>query len=189
MPTRSRDKLNEASYFLARMKESPRDQRVPFVYYLSAMVSAARSVTYVIQDEFAHVPGFPDWYLGVRQKMKQDDLMTFMNAIRVENVHKAAVRPKARITIPVSAGSVSVEMELEVPGSQPGVRQIVGLERTVTAPPGTNVDWILSRVPIVGEDEGGIDREAISASEEWIAKLEAIVDECENRFLRPSPGR
>lgn len=179
----TRDKLDEASYFLAKMKESPKDQRAPFVYNLSATVSAARSVTFVMQDEFAHVPGFSDWYKQQRQNMKQDNFMDFMNKIRVENLHNAAVRPRARITIPVGPGTVSVESEMEVPGGKAGLVQKSGFERTVTTPSGTKVDWILSLVPL-GKDDGGTDKDAIAASEEWITNLGAIVDECESRFLR-----
>jgi hypothetical protein len=184
MPTRTRDKLDEANFFFARIRESPTDQRVPFLYYFSAMVSAGRSVTFVMQDEFSPVPGFTDWYGEMQEKMKQDDLMVFMNDIRVENVHKALVRPRARVSIPVGAGRALIEAELEVPGGQPGIVQFAGFERTVTAPPDTKVDWILSLAPL-GKGESEADREAITASEQWIAKLEALVDECERKFLAP----
>ncbi|MBC7108976.1 MAG: hypothetical protein H5T41_09395 [Methanomassiliicoccales archaeon] len=57
----TRFKLNEAKYFLEQMKEHA-DSTEEFAYNLSAFLSAARSVTWIMQNEFKNVPGFEEWY-------------------------------------------------------------------------------------------------------------------------------
>ena len=55
-----RYKIGEAKFFLARMEESVSD-RVAFRYYLSAFLSAARSVTQYAQEE-SRSKGRQEWY-------------------------------------------------------------------------------------------------------------------------------
>jgi len=55
-----RYKIGEAKFFLARMKESVSD-RVAFRYYLSAFLSAARSVTQYAREE-SRSKGRQQWY-------------------------------------------------------------------------------------------------------------------------------
>jgi hypothetical protein len=50
-------KLEEAAYFLGQMKSTVEDDKV-YSFNLSAFVTAARSVTLIMNVEFAHVTGF-----------------------------------------------------------------------------------------------------------------------------------
>ncbi|MCD6209368.1 MAG: hypothetical protein J7J01_00480 [Methanophagales archaeon] len=54
MTTDTREKLLEARYFLEQMKERQSDQDA-FKYNLSAFLAAARSVTLIMQKEFARL--------------------------------------------------------------------------------------------------------------------------------------
>jgi len=65
----ARDKLNEARFFLDKMKDG-RDRE--FRYYLSAFVSAARSVTGALQASLRSRAGFDEWYMP-RQKSLEGD--------------------------------------------------------------------------------------------------------------------
>jgi len=65
---RTRQKLEEAAFFLAKVKEhyfdvlDEEEQARPFLYYLSAFVSAARSVTWVMRSEYSALEGWATWY-------------------------------------------------------------------------------------------------------------------------------
>jgi hypothetical protein len=60
--TNTRHKLNEANYFLHRMRETATDD-VLFRYHLSAFLSAARSVWEIMENDpaFTAKPGFRAW--------------------------------------------------------------------------------------------------------------------------------
>ncbi len=185
--TRTRDKLNEAKHYFQALRQTQaiRDE---FIRAFSAFVSAARSVTYVMEDEFSRAAGFADWYRDKQAWMRTQPVLNFMNEMRVENLHRSDSRPTMRVTIPVGGQSVSIESELEVVHPS-GVRELAEPERIITAPPGTVVRWILYREPFSERKPDSAAYEAISASEEWVTQLEALVDECERQVLDEPPNR
>jgi hypothetical protein len=77
--TNTRDKLNEATFCLKLMKatlngsiattEQGRDE---FRYSLNLFLSSARSVTWIMKNEFDKVPGFHTWYAGKEAQMRSD---------------------------------------------------------------------------------------------------------------------
>ncbi len=76
-------KVAEAEFFLARLFGS---SAFEFNCYLSAYLSASRSVTFAIQ-RFPHIPGFADWYEQHRRHLKSSALAkTFMD-LRNEHIH------------------------------------------------------------------------------------------------------
>jgi hypothetical protein len=66
---RVEERLMEAEYFARRMFESP-DSTI-LGYELSAFLSAARSVTFLLQKEFAAVDGFEAWWTADRTKLSR----------------------------------------------------------------------------------------------------------------------
>ena len=93
--TRTRDKLNEAWFFLTKLDEHyfdhirgvlERDVSPPaFAYYLSAFVSAARSVTWVMRHEYSRVPGWEDWFRNQKGTNAQRTLLKLFNDPRVRS--------------------------------------------------------------------------------------------------------
>src|SRR5207245_1999836 len=107
----ARQKLAEASYFLAKMKEmsAPPPQPEEFGYNLSAFVSAARSVTLFMQVEFAHFDGFQAWWSVKQDDMKVDPEMALLNAQRVLTIHTKNLKPSQSVIIEVP-GTVVVSV-------------------------------------------------------------------------------
>jgi hypothetical protein len=56
----TQDKLEESKYFLARARENVYDP-TQFRFNLSALLSAGRSVTWVMMKEFSGHEGFGNW--------------------------------------------------------------------------------------------------------------------------------
>src|SRR5260370_26474134 len=73
------ERLLEAEYFARRLR---RVWSAPFGYELNAFLSAARSVTFLMQKEMAHVPGFPDWWAGKQRQLKADPVAWFFLELR-----------------------------------------------------------------------------------------------------------
>jgi hypothetical protein len=73
------ERLLEAEYFARRLR---RLRGAPFGYELNAFLSAARSATFLMQKEMAHVPGFPDWWAARQRELKADPAARFFLELR-----------------------------------------------------------------------------------------------------------
>src|SRR6476659_3376674 len=63
------------------------DQPEILSYYLSAFISAARSVTFVLQVEIGKNHEFKAWYSKKQEHMKEHPMFFFFNSLRVETIH------------------------------------------------------------------------------------------------------
>ena len=61
VPVTARQKFNEAAYFYNGMLAN-RTNVIVFPYYLSAFLSAFRSVTFYLQKQYANDETFKSWY-------------------------------------------------------------------------------------------------------------------------------
>jgi hypothetical protein len=67
MENPTRRKIREAEYFLSTMKQAFEDDNA-FPYNLSAFLSAARSITWHMQEQYKHRDGFKEWYQNQKKK-------------------------------------------------------------------------------------------------------------------------
>ncbi|MCA9028899.1 MAG: hypothetical protein KDA86_27095 [Planctomycetaceae bacterium] len=79
------EKVAETEFFLQRMVEAENDW-FEFRCYLSAFLSAARTITLALQ-RFQDLPGFADWYASHREELKTDPLARFILETRNDHVH------------------------------------------------------------------------------------------------------
>lgn len=59
-----------------------------FKTFYHAFIAATRAVTYTMQKEGAHSPGFLDWYRAKQDEMKGDELMRYVHESRVRDFHQ-----------------------------------------------------------------------------------------------------
>jgi len=177
MISNTRDKLNEAKYFLEHMKENLSD-RDAFKYNLSAYLSSARSVTFIMQSEFDKVSGYKEWYSEEQSRMKEDDNMVFFNDKRAMTIHKQPVRPSAHINVGITEQVSIGENFSYVITHDDGTVERGGSE-SVTPPPPAKTEitsewlWYFDEFP---------KKDIVTLCEEHIVKLETLVAECEYRF-------
>lgn len=91
------EKLREAEFFLDQFRAHSRlssDAR----HFFSAFVSAARSVTLVLQVTMSGVAGFDAWYAVAQAELKVDPLAPFFREIRNDVVHKGR-NPLNQVTL------------------------------------------------------------------------------------------
>jgi hypothetical protein len=81
-----RQKFDEAAYFYNGMFAN-RTNSIVFPYYLSAFVSALRSVTYYMQKQYAHEPRFTEWYARKQEEMKADVVLKMLHDKRNPALH------------------------------------------------------------------------------------------------------
>ena len=115
VPVTAGQKFSEAAYFYNGML-GHRTNSVVFPYYLSAFVSALRSVTYYLQKQYAHDPRFTEWYTGKQEAMKADAILKMLREKRNTALH---VEPfdlyfKKGFKMPEKYGGVITTDHLEV---------------------------------------------------------------------------
>lgn len=87
VPVTARQKFNEAAYFYNSMLPL-RTNVIRFPYYLSAFLSALRSVTWYLQKQYAADERFADWYSKKQAEMEGDAVLKMLNTMRVAVVHR-----------------------------------------------------------------------------------------------------
>jgi len=101
------DKLEKTRYFLSRMQET--EGREGFRYNVSAFVSAAKSLTEIMQKKSQHLPGFRDWHranISDPVHVQGSDWHILTETRRLTN-HTDALRldaPMEEVSIPFGTG-------------------------------------------------------------------------------------
>jgi len=177
--TDTRDKFLEAKYFLDQMKSTQPD-RDAFRYNLSAFLSAGRSVTWIMQNEFRHVSGFDDWYADKQTQMEKDELMKVLKNRRNLTVHQKSLRPHAlvkvnlyeRITV-----SESVSISIKHADGTEERRDFPSEPKPPIPAVPTTTEWLwyFDELPNV---------DIVTVCTEYVGKLESLVNECVSRFDR-----
>lgn len=74
-----KERLLEAYFFVRRFRRATPDTAN---YYLNAYLSAARNVTFLLQKELTHVPGFAAWWDVQRATLGSDRVARFFLELR-----------------------------------------------------------------------------------------------------------
>lgn len=90
VPITARQKFNEAAYFYNGML-AHRLNVVIFPYYLSAFLSALRSVTFYLQKQYAHNAQFASWYPKKQAEMSADSVLKTLVNNRNTIVHREPI--------------------------------------------------------------------------------------------------
>jgi hypothetical protein len=181
----TQDKFGEAAYFLDQMRRL-QDAGEPFKYSLNAFISAARSITYIMQTEYAERPGFTEWWTKKQTELRADPDMDMFNEKRVITIHKSSLRVRAEHKVEMTA-IVRPRASLEITVIRADGRS----ERVTPREPFRRrwfrhlprwrpykvATWFFDDVP---------DRDLMSLCERHLAKLRAVVEECSSLFGSPS---
>ena len=87
------DRLHEVHHWWHEMAHYYHEPE-PFRYRLGAFVQAARSVTFMLQNEKGAFDNF-DWYRAWAEQAKQDTFLSWVNSARTDFVHRQALEPNS----------------------------------------------------------------------------------------------
>ncbi len=206
--TESSRRLAKAFRFLelARAEEGRDTER--FVDFLETAIENGRSITWVLQKEFAHMPGFEAWYADQQRQMQADPLMRFFRDLRTYTVKKATLMVRRMVSVTATATAyIDASVTVKVIRGQPWYRRPLAVtwgdfkasmlqwlrmqQRRVNA-------WRRRRQrarrvepPAVVEDHyyfqdpGFNDRPAVVLVEEYLTRLRPIVEAAEQKFGEP----
>ena len=171
--TNTRDKLNEAKYFLEEMKRVSSDTD-KFRYELTAFLAASRSITQIMQEEFSEKSGFAVWYTQKQSEMKNSGILKYLHRQRTLTYHKRPVLP----SYPISATGQSADgagISVILMGTGSTLDLSSGFVTLPMIQPCTTVTYYFDDIPSKDKDVIAICQEAVNA-------LEIIVIECEAKF-------
>jgi hypothetical protein len=123
-----RQKLDEASYFMERMR-GEQDSGRNFRFELSAFLAASRSVLQYAQRESSRIPNGRVWY---NTAIERDPMFKFFKGLRDANIHTAPAKP-------TSAFRTEVAEYLRV--DEDGKDAIIPLRHHTTSLRHTFTDW------------------------------------------------
>src|SRR5215204_4740198 len=98
MDMQTENKLKEAKYFFNQMKDNLNNPEI-LGYNLSAFVTAARTVTWFMQKEYASNPKFSSWYETKQREMKSDSVCKFFHDLRTANIHTESPRTHREVSV------------------------------------------------------------------------------------------
>jgi len=180
----TRLKLDESIYFLEQM-ESNRFNPPHSGYYLSAFISASRSVLWVMRNEFYHVDGWLEWYESKESSPDEKRFLENLNELRIRTVKKGTPSVDYGIDVYIPPGELTGK-------KKESLQRLVGQAVTVTVytddeqPPGDTTEsgvsfhaHLESVYPQVSDFSGD---DILGIGKRYITWLSNLVDECETKF-------
>lgn len=170
--TNTRDKLNEAKFFLEEMRKvsSEPDQ---FRYMLTAFLAASRSITQIMQKEFSSKSGFSDWYGQKQSEMENNSILKYLHRQRTLTYHERPVLPYPISVIEQIADSTGINIVLTGTGSSLDLSS-----GFVTLP----IIQSTTSVKYYFDDISNKEKDVITICQEAVNAIENIVNECESKF-------
>jgi hypothetical protein len=147
------------------MKQTFEDDDV-FSYNLSAFLSAARSITFHMQNQYKRRPGFAEWYCPHQIALSADAELEYLNDARVDSVHKKMVPTGAAREKSYSIDAIIVD------SADAGHLERAEAELTLQSDPKTVRRFFPEQAEM----------DILEFCERQLAKLTALVDDCERRF-------
>lgn len=99
-------KYDEARFFLDQMRKGEGDE---FEYYLSAFLTAGRSITLALQAEYSGIQKFERWYSEKQKEMEDIPVFDFMKNLRNRVAHPDDTYPTPREWPGVKTWPVALE--------------------------------------------------------------------------------
>jgi hypothetical protein len=189
----TRFKLEEASYFFEQMKKNL-DNRKYFMFNLIAFVSAARSVTYVMQEQYKNDEDDPfwKWYVPyVQEALKKEEVPAFFCDLRVKFVHvegnprqylftTVSKRLRSRYHIIGAANEKKEELIEHNSKRESKQEQETTITDNPAAPdPTQKYVWY---IPDINDKTKKSRRYVIESCEQYLQRLSGLADECERLF-------
>ncbi len=181
-----REKLLEASYFYQKVKDcfsGKLHQEMQF--NLNAFISAVRSITWVMKNEFLKYDGFTEWFEEAKQKYMNKNAFQNLNELRITSEKKKSIRPMyvqtVRFKEPVNINS---EQSLEI---------FTNCEERVSAAIYSNNNESIKlngdqfNVNLSCRFEEIPNEDLFKFCEQYLESSQKMVEECEKKFKQKTP--
>lgn len=180
------NKLKESKFFLNKMKEEYTVDP-DFIYYLSAFISAGRSILWVMRNEYVHIDGWEKWYNSKKPTEEEDRiLLKKINDIRLRTVKTKTLHTATRALFDVDKEGITEEIKeyLQSLGNKKisftialneGDKDKTRLDENGVTFTG-KIDGFFRKIEDFPEED------ILKVCERYINNLEELVLECEKEF-------
>ena len=183
--SRTTRKLDEARFFMARLEDSTA-AHPQFDYFLSAFVSASRSVSWVMKAECKERPGWLEWYESKQPVGDEKAILAKMNDLRVRSEKFEPLETRTSIVLEIPPERVT-----------PALRDMLdegignGFKLWLYAVPDSDPTNVPGEVPsgaitTLGTFQGlerhlpeFVDQDVVSACKAYLSVLEVLVQQSE----------
>lgn len=184
----TRLKYQEAEFFLKHLEDT-RYEDIRFLieqatsrrvchFYLSAFLSAARSVTWIMRSEYGRRPGWEEWF-NAHKRVENEQLLRLFNQLRIRSEKVEPVIPVRTLRIEGDSGP-PVERDPDLP--------LFHLTITSADPDSDGVPLISGEVVAWTWTTDGLDgNDLLAACHRYLILLGELVDECQSLFASPLP--
>jgi hypothetical protein len=198
--TRTRAKLNEARFFLGELERtyyeyverlellSKNNPEPPVCqYYLSAFISSARSIMWVMRSEYQKLDGWEEWYQSKKPDSNVEALLKKINAVRVRSEKQEPLRLGYNIAFDDAPNETKQNITDEAMPEWRGKRYNLRFERVLKE--GEEVDEKNRIIEFEAEVtsffwsiEDFPNEDILKICKSYFSLLETMVTECETRF-------
>ena len=184
---RTRHKLDEAAFFLEKVRDHYFDvleddrQGRPFRFYLSAFVSAARSVAWVMRSEYCRSQGWESWYKLRQPELEDQTLLSRFAEVRNKSQKVGPLKVGIRLRLSQTAEGAPQDDELSRV-RHPKLQQYRVTITLVDPPSGdsrsmeASIDALECALPELGDDD------LLQSCSRYFDLLNRLVEDCESRF-------
>jgi hypothetical protein len=184
----TQSKYREAEFFLGKLDGAyyedvrrmfKKSKKPPvFQYYLSAFLSAARSVTWIMRNEYSKRPGWEEWY----REQKADEnsqLLTLFNQLRIRSEKVEPVLPGRAIRIEGDGGPPIVR-DPRMPRFNMTITSADSDSDGIPIMSGEVIEWKWTIDELNGDD-------LVEACRRYLGLLSTLVADCEAAFPLAMP--
>ena len=157
-----------------------------FDYYVSAFISAARSVTWIMKSEYKEKAGWEEWYKSRKPRNVDDEFLKAMNELRVRSVKTTPVQTNIRVTLDIPPEEVTPQLREYFESLKPGqiAQFVLGKKEDVK-------DGLLENREVLAFGEtvnttmyvdGFPQHDVREMGHSYLDELDGLLHECEARF-------
>jgi hypothetical protein len=185
--SKTKEKLEESKFFLEQLERNY-EKNSEVRYYLSAYISAAGSVTWIMRSEYQNVPGWEEWYASQTPDTEKMQFLKNMNDLRVKTVKQEPIQIHYMVEFQIPTENVTKEVEEYFQTSQG--RKLSG-ELRIADNTNDRKEIIVSGNMIEGQFifqrayitiEGFPDEDILDVCKEYYSMIEQLVITCEKLF-------
>ncbi len=176
-------KLDESRYFLSKLDiDDPY-----FDYNLSAFLNAARSISWVMRNEYSKIEGWEDWFKQYKLSDKSKELLIDINDLRIESTKRDGVKTDFFFVQSDFLVEDKYYSELDKISKLPRGEYLITLipadEKSIKKSEDTLIEFVGS----INRNEKPYDglRERLKKKcDQYFELMETIVKDCTERFIR-----
>ncbi len=175
-------KLDEAKFFLEQLHKHYSHIKT-FDYYLSAFISAARSVLWIMKQEYGERADWKDWYDKKKLSDEEERLFKQINDLRVRTTKIKPIRTELSMNVVIDATNLSEEIRekiLKLPG-----RKFAAYVDKPNEEGKQTTTFEIDEVKVTGIIENSSrtikempDKNILAVCDEYYSVLKGIVEEC-----------